>query len=127
MLNVLNVLICTYLAAKLVRNGLETGLLGLGLIGSFIYAARAEDTLLGPIATITATSAVAATLTLRRERSTAEEGQQPGSTPLPIGGRQSGMKGVRHCLVTLLAVCCWATERRSHYAYTGPGGGATTR
>ena len=67
----LNVLICTYLAARLVRNGIEIGLLGLGLVGGFIYAARAEDTLLGPIAAITAASAAAAVLALRRERPTA--------------------------------------------------------
>ena len=67
----LNVLICTYLAAKLVRSNLETGLLGLGLIGGFIYAARTEEALWGPITAITAATAVAATLTLRRDRSTA--------------------------------------------------------
>ena len=67
----LNVLICTYLAAKLVRSGLETGLLGLGLIGGFIYAARTENALWGPIAAVMAATAVAAILALRRDRSTA--------------------------------------------------------
>ena len=66
----LNVLICAYLAAKLVRSGLESGLLGLGLIGSFIYAARTEDALWGPLVAIMAATAVAALLTLRHERST---------------------------------------------------------
>ena len=67
----LNVLVCTYLAARLVRNGLETGLLGLGLIGGFIYAARTEDTLFGPLAAIAVGTAVAAMPALRRDRSAA--------------------------------------------------------
>ena len=67
----LNVLICTYLAARLVRNGLETGLLGLGLAGGFIYAARAEDALWGPMAAMGVGTVVAAMPALRQGRSTA--------------------------------------------------------
>ena len=67
----LNVLICTYLAAKLVRNGLEASLLGLGLIGGFSYASRAEDALWGPMAAMAVGTVVAAMPALRRERPTA--------------------------------------------------------
>ena len=79
----------SYLAARLVRDGLETGLLGLGLVGGFIYAARAEDALWGPLAAMVVGTALAAMPALRREKIRGVEGgRQPGMPCLSVGDRR---------------------------------------
>jgi hypothetical protein len=61
--------VCTYLATKLVRNGLDGSLFVLSLIGGFGYLAMSEDAFWRPLVALTVAVAVALTLAARRRMS----------------------------------------------------------